>query len=122
LGLIRIASAVIGNSSSGVIEAPSFCVPTVNIGDRQKGRLRADSVIDVKRQKDEIIRGLKKVLYDKEFRNNLQKVTNPYNPYKDGNVGGRIVSILESVPLGRSLLEKRLDFPNSEEVKLFHAR
>lgn len=121
LGLMRLASAVVGNSSSGILEAPSFRVPTVNIGDRQKGRIRAGSVIDVECKKEEIIKGLKKALHDKEFRKDLQGVANPYDPHQDGNVSGRIVSVLESVPLGRKLLEKHLDFPGSEEVKLFHA-
>jgi len=120
LGLMRLASAVVGNSSSGILEAPSFRVPTVNTGDRQKGRIRAGSVIDVECKKEEIVKGLKKALHDEEFRKSLQGVANPYDPHQDGNVSGRIVSVLESVPLGRKLLEKRLDFPRLEEVKLFH--
>ncbi len=122
LGLMRIASAVVGNSSSGIIETPSFCIPTINIGDRQKGRIRANSVIDVECQKEEIVKGLKKALFDQKFRHNLQNVANPYDPHQDGNVSGRIVSVLESVPLGKSLLEKRLDFPSPEEVNLFRVQ
>lgn len=119
LGLMRLVSAVAGNSSSGILEAPSFRIPTVNIGDRQKGRIRAGSVIDVECRKEEIIKGLEKALHDKKFRDGLQEIANPYDPYQDGNVSGRIVSVLESVPLGRKLLEKHLDFPSPEEAGLF---
>jgi UDP-N-acetylglucosamine 2-epimerase len=51
---MKICAAVIGNSSSGIIEAPAFGVPTVNIGSRQDGRLRADSIIDVATNRDQI--------------------------------------------------------------------
>ncbi|HAG06710.1 MAG TPA: hypothetical protein DCL13_00875, partial [Peptococcaceae bacterium] len=113
---MKHAAAVVGNSSSGIIEAPSLKVPTVNIGDRQKGRIRAESVIDVPWDREAIIAALRKALYDTEFRSRLGRVKNPYDPYGDGNVSGRVVSVLESVPLGRRLLEKKLDFPTPEEV------
>ncbi|MEW6181621.1 MAG: UDP-N-acetylglucosamine 2-epimerase [Bacillota bacterium] len=116
LGVMREAAAVVGNSSSGIIEAPSLKIPTVNIGDRQKGRVRAESVIDVPCIKAEIVAGLQKALYDAEFRRSLENVNNPYDPYGDGNVGGRVVSVLESVPLDRRLLEKKLDFPTEQEL------
>ncbi len=116
LGVMKHAAAVVGNSSSGIIEAPSLKVPTVNIGDRQKGRIRAESVIDVPWDREAIIAALRKALYDTEFRSRLGRVKNPYDPYGDGNVSGRVVSVLESVPLGRRLLEKKLDFPTPEEV------
>lgn len=121
LGVMKHARAVVGNSSSGIIEAPSFKVPTVNIGDRQKGRLRADSIIDVPCRKEAIIAGLKKALYDEEFRRSLKEVRNPYDPYGDGDVSRRVVSVLESIPLDQRLLEKRLDFPSPEEVAFFEA-
>ncbi|MCL6557481.1 MAG: UDP-N-acetylglucosamine 2-epimerase, partial [Firmicutes bacterium] len=108
--------AVVGNSSSGIIEAPSLKVPTVNVGDRQKGRVRAESVIDVPCRKEDIVAGLRKALLDREFRSYLDHIGNPYDPYGDGNVSGRIVSVLESVPLDRRLLEKKLDFPTEEEL------
>lgn len=119
LGIMKHAAAVVGNSSSGIIEAPSFKVPTVNIGDRQKGRIKAESVIDVPCCKEEITAAIRKALYDKVFRSRLEKVRNPYDPFGDGNVSSRIVSVLESVPLGRKLLEKKLDFPDPDEVSLY---
>lgn len=119
LGVMKYASAVVGNSSSGIIEAPSFKVPTVNIGDRQKGRTRAESIIDVPCCRKEIVAGLRKALYDIEFHCRLRKVQNPYDPYGDGNVSGRIASVLETIPLNRRLLEKKLDFPVSEEEAFY---
>ena len=62
LSLMRQASVVVGNSSSGIIEAPSFGVPTINIGDRQKGRIVADSVIQAAPDKSAIVEALKKAV------------------------------------------------------------
>ena len=74
---LRYAAAVVGNSSSGLIEAPSFGIPTLNIGDRQKGRAQGDSVVNCGVTKDEISEGLKKVLSD-EFRSSARNAINPY--------------------------------------------
>lgn len=115
LGVMKHAAAVVGNSSSGIIEAPSLRVPTVNVGDRQKGRVRAASVIDVSCRKEDIVAGLRKALQDREFHRLVKRVKNPYDPHGDGNVSGRVVSVLESVPLDKRLLEKRLDFPNEDK-------
>ncbi|OIQ09844.1 GDP/UDP-N,N'-diacetylbacillosamine 2-epimerase (hydrolyzing) [Moorella thermoacetica] len=122
LGLMRLASVVIGNSSSGIIEAPSFHVPTVNIGERQKGRIRAGSIIDVPCEEKEIVKGIKKALEDRDFRQGLKGVVNPYDPYGDGNVSGRIIKVLEEIPINRKLLEKRLDFPSPEEKRNYHVQ
>lgn len=110
LGLMKYARAIVGNSSSGIIEAPSLHIPTVNIGDRQKGRLRSGSVIDVECDSESIAGGMYRALYDDDFRQRCAEVSNPYDPFCDANSSGRIVSVLEQIPLGRSLLEKRLDF------------
>jgi len=118
LGLMRIASAVVGNSSSGIIEAPSFHVPTVNIGNRQKGRIRAESILDVNCRKKDIVKGLRKALTDPVFRAGLLQTVNPYDPFQDGKASEKIISVLEQIPLGRTLLEKRLDFPGPDEVSL----
>lgn len=97
LGLVRYLSAVkysvavIGNSSSGIIEAPSFGVPTVNIGDRQKGRMQAQSIIQCKPEKADICRAMTLAL-SKPFRETAAHVRNPYG---DGNTSKKIVSILE---------------------------
>ncbi|NRT73695.1 UDP-N-acetylglucosamine 2-epimerase [Clostridium beijerinckii] len=72
LSAMKYCDVVIGNSSSGVIEAPILCKPTVNIGDRQRGRVQVDSIVDCKPIKDEIIISIRKVL-SKEFSDKLYK-------------------------------------------------
>lgn len=74
---LKYCSAVVGNSSSGIYEAPSFHVPTLNIGDRQKGRLRGDSVVDVDATQEGITRGLEKAL-SKEFREYVKTTQSPF--------------------------------------------
>lgn len=77
LSLIKYSKGLIGNSSSGLIEVPSFGIPTLNIGDRQKGRVRGKSVIDVSTNSEEIENGIIKML-DEEFRNIVKSEKNPY--------------------------------------------
>jgi GDP/UDP-N,N'-diacetylbacillosamine 2-epimerase (hydrolysing) len=107
LGLMRLAKVMIGNSSSGIIEAPSFGLPVVNIGGRQEGRQRAGNVIDVGYDTREIVAAVKKALQDKDFR---KKVSSCENPYGDGKAGKRIVKVLSKVELGKKLLEKRMTY------------
>ena len=68
---------MVGNSSSGLSEVPSFHVPTVNVGDRQKGRERSSSVIDCEPEKADILRALNRALSD-EFKQIVEKTSNPY--------------------------------------------
>lgn len=77
LSAMKHVDAVVGNSSSGIVEAPSFKAPTVNIGDRQKGRFQTRSVINCSPTKDVIIQALKQVL-SPEFKQSIQDMTNPY--------------------------------------------
>jgi len=77
LSAMKHVDAVVGNSSSGIVEAPSFKVPTVNIGDRQKGRVQTRSVINCSPTKDAIIQALKQAL-SPEFLHSIQDMTNPY--------------------------------------------
>jgi len=105
LSLMKIAGVMIGNSSSGIIEAPSFYLPVVNIGTRQEGRERAENVIDVGYNKNEIIKGIEKALYDEEFKARVKKCKNPYG---DGKTGERIANILSKIKIGNKLLQKRL--------------
>ncbi|QLB18557.1 UDP-N-acetylglucosamine 2-epimerase [Mannheimia granulomatis] len=77
LALIKYSNGLIGNSSSGLIEAPSCGVGTINIGNRQQGRVRGESVIDVASDKASIIQGMNKLISD-EFQKRLPKMTNPY--------------------------------------------
>ncbi len=77
LSALQYCKAVVGNSSSGIIEVPSFGIPTVNIGDRQRRRLHAKSVISCRNEKEEIAAALQKALSD-EFINEIASVKNPY--------------------------------------------
>ena len=103
LSLLRHLDAMVGNSSSGLIEAPSFGLPVVNIGSRQRGRLRGPNVIDVGYGRDDILRGLETALAP-GFRERLQGAPNPYG---DGRSAPRIVRVLREVPLDARLVQKR---------------
>lgn len=87
LTALRYAAVVIGNSSSGIIETPSFKVATVNIGDRQKGRIQAKNILNCKPEKEEISFAIKQAL-SFEFR---QYVKDTENPYGDGIVSDKIL-------------------------------
>lgn len=107
LSLLKYADAMIGNSSSGIIEAPSFKLPVINIGDRQNGRLRSSNIIDTGYNKEEIVESINKVLFDKNFRENLINIDNVYG---NGNVSRQIVDILKNINLDRNLLNKKLTY------------
>ena len=91
---INLVDGVVGNSSSGLTEVPSFRKGTVNIGDRQEGRLFATSVINVEPTKEEIKRGLSK-LYSDSFRANLSSTENPYGSAGSASKIHKIVRDLE---------------------------
>jgi UDP-hydrolysing UDP-N-acetyl-D-glucosamine 2-epimerase len=101
--VMAIAAAMVGNSSSGIIEAPSFELPVVNVGSRQGGRLRAGNVIDVEPIASEIRGGLRRAL-DPAFRERLRGLVNPYG---DGHAAERIVRVMTDAPLGDCLIRKR---------------
>jgi GDP/UDP-N,N'-diacetylbacillosamine 2-epimerase (hydrolysing) len=104
LSLLNHADIMVGNSSSGIIEAPSFALPVVNIGDRQRGRLRAGNVID---KAEEIASGIRKAL-SSEFRTSLQGVKNPYG---DGRASERIVQKLKEISLANIVRKTFFDMP-----------
>lgn len=97
LSAVREADAVIGNSSSGIIEAPALGVPTVNIGDRQKGRLRGDSVIDCSDEAGAISEAIHRALTP-AFRKTAKSADSPYGR---GGVAEKIVSVLANVDLAQ---------------------
>ncbi|HEC1809652.1 TPA: UDP-N-acetylglucosamine 2-epimerase (hydrolyzing) [Campylobacter lari] len=101
LSSMQFVKAVVGNSSSGLTEAPSFKIATINIGDRQKGRVKADSVIDVLPKKEEILKVINLVLTD-EFQNSLKKVKNPYG---EGDAAFKTKEILKNAKL-KDILKK----------------
>lgn len=102
LSAMKCVDAVVGNSSSGIIEAPSFHVPTVNIGDRQKGRICADTVIHCKPTKKDIVEGLRKA-FSKDFKDKIKDINNPYG---DGNVSDKVTRIIHNVLLGEINMKK----------------
>lgn len=105
LSAIKFVDIVLGNSSSGLSEVPSFKKATINIGDRQKGRARASSVIDVSPVKEEILAAIKKA-YSKEFE---QILKNTINPYDGGNPSKKMVKILKEIELDDILKKKFYD-------------
>lgn len=112
LSCIQEVDAVVGNSSSGLLEVPTFKKGTINIGDRQRGRLRAKSVIDCEPNHQEIAAALDH-LFSGEFQSKL-----PYtkNPYGDGGASGAIVQEIEKQSL-LNILKKRF-FDNTESSNL----
>lgn len=106
LSLVKYSQGLIGNSSSGLIEIPSLKVPTINIGDRQRGRVRGKSVIDVRADKFEIIKGIEKIL-KKEFRENLKNIENPY--FQEN-----------SLEMACQIIKKFLNSKNLKKLKEFY--
>lgn len=107
LYLLKNASCIVGNSSSGIIEAPTFKVPCVNIGRRQNKRLFASNVIDVSsHDKNKIIRAIKQSL-SRTFR---KKLKNLKNPYGDGKSSQKIVDILMKTKIDKDLLYKEITY------------
>jgi UDP-hydrolysing UDP-N-acetyl-D-glucosamine 2-epimerase len=105
LSLLRHADLMIGNSSSGLIEAPSFGLPVVNVGARQRGRLRGGNVIDVEAAREDILRGIE-TAQSPAFRARARAGANPYG---DGRAAPRIVEVLRTVSLDARLVQKRFD-------------
>jgi GDP/UDP-N,N'-diacetylbacillosamine 2-epimerase (hydrolysing) len=107
LSAMQYVDAVVGNSSSGIIEAPSFRIGTVNIGMRQAGRIAAKSVISCAPEEASIRAAIRKV-YSAEFRRTLRSVINPYG---DGNAAKRIVRVLREAKLEGILIKRFRDIP-----------
>jgi len=107
IALLKYADILIGNSSSGIMEAPSLKLPVVNIGSRNVGRGHADNVIFVNVKKDEIISAIKKALYDEEFK---EKVERCVNHYGNGKVSGRIINVLSEIEINKRLLQKKITY------------
>jgi GDP/UDP-N,N'-diacetylbacillosamine 2-epimerase (hydrolysing) len=101
LSALQFVDAVVGNSSSGLLEAPSFKIGTIDIGDRQKGRIKADSVINCSPEKEDISKSLGG-LYSKDFQN---IVKNTKNPYGSGGASKKIISIIRDINL-KGVLKK----------------
>jgi GDP/UDP-N,N'-diacetylbacillosamine 2-epimerase (hydrolysing) len=111
LSCLRHLDGVVGNSSSGLTEAPSFAIGTVNIGDRQRGRLRAASVIDCAPERQAIAAALRQ-LYSTSFRAKLRHVRNPYG---EPGASERIVAVLRSQRLEMLVKKHFYDLPELRE-------
>lgn len=107
LGFLKNTKCIVGNSSSGLLEAPTFKIPAVNIGRRQNKRVRGANVIDVDYDCNQIVDGMKKAM-SKKFRAFLNKEC--VNPYGDGKSSKRIIDILLSTKIDDKLLIKNLTY------------
>jgi len=105
LSALRYVDAMVGNSSSGLAEAPSFKIGTINIGDRQKGRIKADSVIDCEPNEQSIKKAFNK-LYSSDFKEILKTAKNPYG---DGCASERIIEVIKEVDLNNILKKSFYD-------------
>jgi GDP/UDP-N,N'-diacetylbacillosamine 2-epimerase (hydrolysing) len=108
LSCLAQVDAVVGNSSSGLTEAPSFKKGTINIGDRQKGRLEANSVINCEPNANEITQALNQ-LYSKDFQDSLIQVSNPYG---EGGASQKIISVLKNIDINGVLKKSFYDLPS----------
>lgn len=95
LSVMKQVAAVVGNSSSGIVEVPSFGIPTLNIGDRQKGRIQAESTYNCLPDKESVLKGLDTIL-SKEFRELASKV---HNPYEKANTAEEIFKVISTYPI-----------------------
>lgn len=102
-----VKGVCVGNSSSGIKETAVFGCPNVNIGSRQKGRLRANNVIDTGYNKNEIVQAIKKSIYDEAFREQSRTCVNPYGA---GGSGKQIADVLATVKLDMNLLQKKMTY------------
>ncbi|MBE0471609.1 MAG: UDP-N-acetylglucosamine 2-epimerase (hydrolyzing) [Methyloprofundus sp.] len=112
LSCIAYVNGVVGNSSSGLIEVPSFNKGTINIGDRQRGRLQAESIINCEPTLSSIRAALKK-LYSIEFQAKLSSVSNPYG---NGGASDKIIDILKQFKVNEIIKKKFHDLPTNKSI------
>jgi len=108
LNVLKRSKIVIGNSSSGIVEAPSLGIPTINIGNRQKNRISANSIINCSYSSREIKEAIKKALSN-TFQTFCRTVDNPYDPYKDGRNSERIIYAIKKaleIPKEKLMIKK----------------
>jgi GDP/UDP-N,N'-diacetylbacillosamine 2-epimerase (hydrolysing) len=116
LSLVALSDGVVGNSSSGLIEAPALHVGTVNVGQRQAGRLRATSVIDCAPAQADIVTALERLSSD-EFRDGLRHTENPYG---DGGAAERVIRVLRTTSLETLASKDFYDLPGGELALTAH--
>ena len=111
LSAIQYVDAMVGNSSSGLLEAPSFKIGTINIGDRQKGRLKAQSIIDCEPNRASISEAFDKI-YSQNFQNNLHEIINPYG---DGCASKKIIEEIKKIDFENILKKSFFDLKVQNE-------
>ncbi len=107
IGLLKHASALVGNSSSGIIEAPYLHVPSINVGTRQDGRLQAESIIDVRYNKNEIKKAINKCISNPSFLKNVKTCKSLYG---NGDSAKKLVKILEDINLAKISIQKKMTY------------
>ena len=107
LSFLKNCKFIIGNSSSGIIEAASFKKPVIDIGRRQNKRLKTFNVINLKKVSDRKIKNIKKKISSKKFQFKLKKVKNPYG---DGKSSLRIINLLQNTKIDKKLMQKNITY------------
>jgi UDP-hydrolysing UDP-N-acetyl-D-glucosamine 2-epimerase len=107
LTVLANCACLVGNSSSGLLEAPTFRIPVVNVGNRQRGRPQAQNVVNASDDSEDIARALRFVLTDAAFREACSRAVNPFG---DGRSSARIVGILRDVTIDDALLDKQTTY------------
>jgi GDP/UDP-N,N'-diacetylbacillosamine 2-epimerase (hydrolysing) len=107
LSLLKASDLMLGNSSSGIIEAPSFKIPVINIGTRQQGRNRSANIIDVEPKKISILRAVTYALHNKGF---AKKAKQTKNKFGDGHAAQKIVTILKHIKIDEQLIQKQITY------------
>jgi GDP/UDP-N,N'-diacetylbacillosamine 2-epimerase (hydrolysing) len=107
LSLLSSVNLMIGNSSSGIIEAPSFKIPVINIGNRQQGRGRSANILDIQPEKNKIINTIDFALHNKAFQ---QKVHTCKNQFGNGAAAPMMVKIFKELPLNEQLIQKQITY------------
>jgi UDP-hydrolysing UDP-N-acetyl-D-glucosamine 2-epimerase len=107
LSLLANAAVLVGNSSSGILEAPSFHTPVVNIGNRQRGRQQAGNILNCGYGRDDIAGAVRRALSDAAFRAACAAAVNPYG---DGKSGRRICELLRDIAIDAALLDKQTTY------------
>lgn len=107
LSFLASSDLLIGNSSSGMIDASAFPIPVINVGERQRGRERGTNVIDVSYNKQEIKKAVKKALNDNDFK---EKIKKPKSPYGNGTAGKQIAEILYNIKIDQNLMQKQIAY------------
>lgn len=107
VNLLRNATSLIGNSSSGLLEAPSLNLPAINIGSRQRGRIAAENVIFIDHNKEVIKNAIEKVRNNKKF---IEMVDNCISPYGSGNTTEKVIEVLKNLTINKEFIYKNITY------------